>query len=79
MPPKPVGPASPPPALPVGPREDAWRALTSEERERFLVKVNDALSDPRSTMGDGRPHKKAKTRALDMLSLHFRAMEGGGG
>jgi Uma2 family endonuclease len=36
-----------------------------------LVRVNDALSDPRVTMSEGRPHKKAKSRALDRLGLYF--------
>ncbi len=44
------------------------------ERERFLVQINDALSDPHRTMSEGRPHKKAKSRAVDMLGLHFKAM-----
>src|SRR5262245_10718561 len=66
--------AAPPRALPVGPTEEAWRAMTPAERERFLIEVIDALSDPRSAMSEGRPHKKAKTRALDMLGLHFKAM-----
>ena len=45
-----------------------------EERERLLVKVNESLSDPRSVMSEGRQHKKAKTRVLDMLDLHFKAI-----
>jgi Uma2 family endonuclease len=48
--------------------------MTPAERERFLVQVNDALSDPHRTMSEGRPHKKAKSRAADMLGLHFKAM-----
>src|SRR6185503_7531568 len=71
---KPSPLASPPRPLPIGPTEEAWRAMTPAERERLLVKVLDALSDPRSAMSEGRPHKKAKTRALDMLGLHFKAM-----
>ena len=68
-------PASPPlRSIPIGPSIEVWRAMTPAERERFLIQVNDALSDPRSTMSEGRPHKKAKTRALDMLGLHFKAM-----
>src|SRR4051812_958418 len=67
-------PASPAHALPVGPTAEAWGAMTADERERFLVNVNEALSDPQNTMGEGRPHKKIKTRALDLLGLHFRAM-----
>lgn len=44
-------------SLPIAPTEDAWRAMTAVERERFLVQVLAALSDPRSTMPEGRPHK----------------------
>lgn len=44
------------------------------ERERFLLKVVDALSDVRIVMSEGRPHKKAKARAADMLGLHFKKM-----
>jgi Uma2 family endonuclease len=71
---KPNASASSPAKLPVGPSEEAWRAMTPIERESFLIEVNAALSDPRSAMSEGRPHKKAKTRALDLLGLHFRAM-----
>ncbi len=48
--------------------------MSSAERERLLVKVLDALSDPRAAMSEGRPHKKVKTRSLDMLGLHFGAV-----
>ncbi len=48
--------------------------MSADERERFLVRVNDSLSDPRDLMSEGRPHKKAKTRVVDLLGLHFRAM-----
>lgn len=48
--------------------------MTQPERDRFLEEVLDALSDPAIAMSEGRPHKKAKSRALDMLGLHFRAM-----
>lgn len=48
--------------------------MTPKEREQFLLEVLQALSDPLIVMSEGRPHKKAKTRALDMLGLHFRAM-----
>jgi Uma2 family endonuclease len=41
---------------------------------RFVVEVLAALSDPRLTMTEGRRHKKAKSRAVDMLGLHFGAM-----
>jgi Uma2 family endonuclease len=66
---------APPPAAPiVAPTEEVWRAMSAAERERFLVRVLDALSDPVVAMSEGRPHKKAKTRALDRLGLHFNAV-----
>jgi len=68
---------SPPTAkgpAPVGPTAVEWAAMSELARERFLVRVLDALSDPRDAMTEGRPHKRAKARALDMLGLHFKAM-----
>jgi Uma2 family endonuclease len=63
------------PTLPlIAPTLDKWRAMTLAERERLLVQVNDVLSDPRAAMSEGRPHKKAKTRTLDLLGRHFAAM-----
>jgi Uma2 family endonuclease len=67
-------PVSPPAAVPIAPTEEAWRAMSAAERERFLIQANEALSDPLVTMSEGRPHKKAKSRAVDMLGLHFKAM-----
>lgn len=63
-----------PRVVPIAPSEERWREMTKEEREAFLVSVNEALSDPVRVMSEGRPHKKAKSRAIDMLGLHFRAM-----
>jgi Uma2 family endonuclease len=60
--------------VPVTPTEEAWRAMTLQQREAFIIAVNEALSDPVIAMSEGRPHKKAKSKALDMLGLHFRAM-----
>jgi Uma2 family endonuclease len=67
---------SPPAAapVPIAPTLEAWRAMSPAERLRLLVQVNEALSDPRVTMSEGRPHKKAKTRTLDLLGRHFSAM-----
>ena len=63
------------PTLPlIAPTLDEWRAMTAAERERLLIQINDVLSDPREAMSEGRPHKKAKTRALDLLDRHFAAM-----
>src|SRR5262245_58266414 len=71
---KPITPPSPPRSIPIAPTVEEWRAMSPDERERWLVKVLDALSDPKDTMSEGRPHKKAKTRSLDMLGLHFGAV-----
>ncbi len=62
------------PALPVAPTEEVWRAMSPDERERFLIQVNDALSDPVRVMTEGRPHQRVKSRVVDMLGLHFNAM-----
>jgi Uma2 family endonuclease len=60
--------------VPIAPTEERWRAMTPKERDRFLEEVLDALSDPAIAMSEGRPHKKAKSRALDMLGLHIRTL-----
>jgi hypothetical protein len=46
--------------------------MTAEAREQFLIEVNAAFSDPNLLMSEGRPHKRAKSRAADMLGLHFK-------
>lgn len=67
--------SSPPPRpVPVAPSLERWKIMSAKEREDFLLEVIDALSDPAIVMSEGRPHKKAKTKALDMLGLHFKAM-----
>jgi Uma2 family endonuclease len=67
--------ADAPLTLPViAPTEDEWRAMTPEAREALLVRILDALSDPAAAMSEGRRHKKAKTRVLDALGLHFGAL-----
>lgn len=68
------GKAPAPRVIPVTPTEEQWRAMSPDQRARFLDEVLDALSDPRAAMSEGRPHKKAKARSLDLLGLHFRAM-----
>ena len=65
---------SPPAVSLIAPTEEGWRAMSLPERERFLVRVLDALSDPAVAMTEGRRHKKAKTRTLDALGLHFGAI-----
>lgn len=48
--------------------------MTPAARDRFLDQVNEALSDIRIIMCEGRQHKKAKSRAADMLELHFKKL-----
>lgn len=63
-----------PGSLPITPPEGEWRSMTAAEREGFLVRANEALSARRLRMTEGRPHKKAKARIVDLLDLHFKAM-----
>ncbi|MEO5730402.1 MAG: Uma2 family endonuclease, partial [Byssovorax sp.] len=67
-------PVSLPGSLPIAPTEDEWQKMTPAERERLLIEVNDSLSDPRRLMSEGQPHKKAKSRAMDLLGLHFNTL-----
>src|SRR3954463_13617073 len=57
----------------IAPTEEEWRAMSPEERMRCLVDINEILSDPPIAMSEGRPHRKAKSRVLDRLGLHFRS------
>lgn len=45
--------------------------MTPSAREDLLVRILDALSDPAAAMSEGRRHKKAKSRVIDALGLHF--------
>jgi Uma2 family endonuclease len=63
----------PPDPVPIVPTVEAWHAMTPEQQLDFQLRVLDALSDPVAAMSEGRPHKKAKSRALDALNLHFKA------
>lgn len=66
---------APPLSLPViAPTEAQWQAMSPDERESLLIRILDALSDPAQAMSEGRRHKKAKSRALDALNLHFRTI-----
>jgi Uma2 family endonuclease len=66
-------PPADPASLPA-PTEDEWRAMTPAERERRVLQIVDALQDPQRAMSEGRRHKRAKSQAVDALSLHFRAI-----
>jgi Uma2 family endonuclease len=67
-------PASSPAPLPIAPSVEQWRAMSPEERERFVLTAFDALNDPLRLISEGRPHKLAKSRVVDMLGLHFKAL-----
>lgn len=67
-------PALVPVASIVAPTEAEWRALSPEARQTLLVAINNALSDPAAAMSEGRRHKKAKTRTIDALGLHFSSI-----
>ncbi len=47
--------------------------MTPDARLAFQIRVIDALNAAADVMGESRPHKKAKTRTLDALGLHFKA------
>ena len=48
--------------------------MSDAAREGFLLSAIEALDDPAELMTEGRPHKRAKSRAVDMLGLHFKAL-----
>jgi len=60
--------------IPVTPSLEAWRAMTVEARERFVIEVNTILSNPPHFMGESVPHLRAKRRATDRLRKHFDAI-----
>lgn len=59
--------------IPLTPTVEVWRAMSPEAKLDFQLRVIDALNAAAGAMGEGRPHKKAKTRTLDALGLHFKA------
>ncbi len=70
-----VRPGPPPPyAVPVGPSVERWRAMSTIERERFFAAIFAAFDVPAEAMTEGRPHRRAKSAALDALTLHFRSI-----
>ncbi|MFT3769665.1 MAG: Uma2 family endonuclease [Minicystis sp.] len=53
------------------PALDEWRAMSPDERDRLVLRIMDALSDPQRALPEGRRHKKAKGQVVDVLGLHF--------
>ncbi|MEP7125404.1 MAG: Uma2 family endonuclease [Byssovorax sp.] len=71
----PIRPTSPSTeSLPTVPTAESWRAMTPTERLRLQVEINATLSGPADAMGEGQPHRRAKSRALDALGLHFKTI-----
>ena len=68
-----MGETQPLPPL-IAPTVEEWRAMAPAARQALLERINASLSDPVRAMTEGRRHKKAKTRALDALGLHFGAI-----
>ena len=56
----------------LAPDELTWRAMSAEQRRTFIDRVHDALNQQRDAMSEGRPHFRAKTKALDMLGRYFQ-------
>lgn len=63
-----------PVTLPTVPTVEVWRAMTPASRLRLQVEINAALSASVDVMSEGQPHKKAKSRAIDALGLHFKTI-----
>lgn len=59
--------------IPVTPTVEVWRKMTAAEKLAFQLDAIDAMNAAVEVMGEGRPHKKAKSRTIDALSLHFKA------
>ncbi len=59
--------------IPVTPTVEVWRKMTAAEKLAFQLEAMDAMNATVEVMGEGRPHKKAKSRTIDALSLHFKA------
>ena len=69
-----VHPGPRPPAVPVGPSVERWQAMSASERDRFFADVFAAFDVPAEAMTEGQPHRRAKSAALDALTLHFRTI-----
>jgi Uma2 family endonuclease len=58
----------------IAPSAEQWRAMSPDQRQRFLIEVNAALQEEheRVMMTEGRPHRRAKNRTLDRLGQYVR-------
>jgi Uma2 family endonuclease len=57
---------------PMAPDEATWRAMSPQQRQRFIDEVHAAFEERRDLMTEGRPHFRAKSRAMDTLGRFFR-------
>lgn len=63
----------PVPDAPIGPTVEQWRRMDEAARDRFYQQIYDAFNATPEAMSEGRPHSRAKSAALDVLTRHFRA------
>lgn len=56
----------------MGPSAERWRTLSAADRDRFFDEIFAARDRPAEAMSEGRPHRRAKSAALDALTLHFK-------
>lgn len=56
----------------MAPDEATWSAMSPQQRQRFIEQVHAAFEERRDLMTEGRPHFRAKSRAMDTLGRFFR-------
>ncbi|MCU0692374.1 MAG: Uma2 family endonuclease [Polyangiaceae bacterium] len=59
-------------ATPIAPDALTWQAMSPAQKERFLADVQDTLERQHDLMTEGRPHFRAKSRAVDTLGRYFQ-------
>lgn len=60
--------------LPLAPAVEAWKAMAPVDRQRFLEAVTAALTREAELSPEGRPHRRSKGRAYEVLSTWFSRM-----
>lgn len=56
----------------IAPDAATWRAMSAEQRHKLIERIHDVLEERRDLMTEGRPHSRAKAKAMDMLGRYFR-------
>jgi Uma2 family endonuclease len=59
--------------IPEVPAEEVWRGMSPAAQRAFVIAMNEALTEEALLMAEGAPHRKAKSRAMDLLGRHFEA------